>query len=183
MSNSCCREFPKGSPSSPTALDRAKAQAPVWRENFKSADTTGCGPLSADSTPGNTLDCRLREEKKRRLRIGANCVWDSRHRLSWAAQLGFRDCEIVEPLARLDSRGRLSPHDVTSSSTPFRSLADAHSPRRRLARARFRPLLACLLRTNARSELLREVRAGVGKTSAKDDLGPEPNRCVLQTLL
>ncbi len=69
--NSSCRGFPRANPSLPIALDPAKAQAPVWRENFSSADTIRCGHSSVGLMPGKKPGCRLIGKKKRRLRIDA----------------------------------------------------------------------------------------------------------------
>jgi hypothetical protein len=186
VSNSICPGSQRANRSSPIALDPAKAQAPVWRENFSSADTSRSGQLSADLMPGKKPGFRSREERKLQLRIDGgrvgtaalgcpglpnfNCVTAERER-------------AVEPKARLDSRGRLSPHGFAKATAEFRIQADVRSPPRRRVRVRSPLRPACPLRTNARSELLREAPVGVAKTSAMDDWDQAPNHSAPRKLL
>src|SRR6266550_5677249 len=115
VSNSICPGSPRANRSLLIALDPARAQAPVWRENFSSADTTKSGQLSADSTPGNKRDFRSRGEKRQQLRINAGCVG--------TAALGCPDYQVLNENAlssrRLDWTARASASE--SVTTEFRS--------------------------------------------------------------
>ena len=96
VSNNCCRESPRANPLSPIALDPAKAQAPVWRENFSSGDTIRFGRSSADSTPGRTLAFQWRRNRKRLLR--STSVAKQRPRSLAAVRLRLRRRVRVQSL-------------------------------------------------------------------------------------
>ena len=61
-------KFPGTSQSLPIALDPTKAQAPVWRKNFASADTRMSGPCKADLTPGAMQACPSNPKQKQHSR-------------------------------------------------------------------------------------------------------------------
>src|SRR5581483_4193428 len=63
-------KFPKINPSSRIALDRAKAQAPVWRSNFAIAAIGTFGLSKAASMHGGMRDCRCNRSSKQH----RNCI-------------------------------------------------------------------------------------------------------------
>src|SRR5258705_3530658 len=91
--------FPKTDRLSPTALDPTKAQAPVWRKNFGSADTRH-GRFRADWMPGAMQVCAWSRSAQRHdyLLLKASLRAERRVSKRWKAAVDAASTVLVREL-------------------------------------------------------------------------------------